>query len=566
MRIRRSLTSIPHLYRNVRRWTEILSVLSKYGLADWLSRVNFPFVKDRIKAADGKVLSRMSHSARIRMALTELGPTFIKFGQLLSTRPDVVGSELATELTRLQCDAPADSFDLVRQEVEQQLRRPLDEIFEWIDEAPLASASIGQVHAARLKDGRRVVVKVRHVGIERTIETDLEILHGLAQMAQRVEDWRAYHPVPLVNEMSRAMRRELDFRREERNLRQFAEMFNGQLDIVIPHPVAGLCTASVLVMDHVDGIKLTAVDQLRDAGLDLDDLARRGADLYLAMIFRHGFYHADPHPGNWLIADDGTIGLLDFGMVGRLSDSLREDLEALLLAIVNRDVTLAVALVRRVGDCPIDLDEPALANEVADLVGQHAGQALKDFDMSSALGDFVGILRHYRITLPSEAALLIKVLITLEGTARLLSPQFNLMSLMKPIHRWMLARRLSPVRQAKKMRRVMLQIDQLVGELPKSLNSILRQVQLGKFDVHLDHRRLGPSVNRLVLGMIVSAMFVGSSLMLSYRVPPLLWRGGAWGGIGELSILGLAGCATSIVVGLRLILAIRKSGNLDRDV
>ena len=192
MAIKRSLPSIPQLYRNVRRWTDILAILSKYGLADWLSRLNIEFFKDRLKAPDGAALARLTQAERVRLAMSGLGPTFIKIGQLLSTRPDLVGVELANELTKLQADVPADTFEQIRATVEGEQGKPLDEIFMRFDEVPLASASIGQVHAAQLPGGREVVVKIRHSGIERVVETDLDILGGLAQLAERVDEFRPY--------------------------------------------------------------------------------------------------------------------------------------------------------------------------------------------------------------------------------------------------------------------------------------------------------------------------------------------------------------------------------------
>ena len=259
------------------------------------------------------------------------------------------------------------------------------------------------------------------------------------------------------------------------------------------------------------------------------------------MIFQNGFFHADPHPGNILIRHDGTIGLLDFGMVGRISERLREDIEAMLVAIVNQDVMMLTTLIKRVGQCPIDLNDGALSTEVADFVSNYSTQVLSQFDMSGALKDFIDIVRRFQITLPGEVSVLIKVLITLEGTNRLLDPDFSLMEIMKPFQRMLILKRLSPTRQMRKMRRFYMQVEQLVDSLPMRLSNILEQVQTGKFDVHLDHRRLGPSVNRLVMGMMTSALFLGSALMLSYEVPPLMFPGEGWAGIQDISMLGIMG-------------------------
>ena len=584
MTMKRSIASIPQLYRNVRRWAEIITVLSRYGLADWLSRLNIDLIKDWLRAAEGEVIADQSYPVRIRMALAELGPTFIKFGQVLSTRPDIVGAEVAEELSKLQSDTPADDFDVVQKIIEEQQGCELNEIFSEFAENPMASASIGQVHSAKLLNhiidnenesenngdselSRDVVVKVRHAGIEDKIETDLDILAGLAQLAERLDDLKCYQPIAVVDEMARMMRNELVLNRECRNLMQFRSLFKGNKKLRIPKPIPSLCSEKMITMEHLDGVKLRdakARSQTDLSNVNLAEVAKAGANLYLKMIFKHGFYHADPHPGNILLMPDGAIGLIDFGMVGRISEQLREDVESMLVSIVNRDPMMLAALVKRIGDCPFDMNESSLSNDIADFVGQYSTQVISHFDMSGALKDFVEIVRRYKITLPSEASLLIKTLITLEGTARHLDPNFSLMEVMRPFQRMLLMKRLSPARQIRKAQRFYLQMEQLVENLPTRLSSILEQVQTGRFDIHLVHRRLGPTVNRLVLGLMTSALFLGSSLMLSYKVSPLMFPApGKWG-IRDISMLGLMGAMVSILMGLRLFWAIRKSGNLDQ--
>ena len=580
--MKRKITSVPQLYRNVRRWTEIVSVMSKYGLADWMSRFHIDFLTDRLKTQDGAAQSQLTHNARIRMTLTELGPTFIKFGQLLSTRPDLIGLELALELEKLQSDAPKDPFETTKRIIENEQGIPLEEIFVEFEKEPIASASIGQVHRAKLDPQRfafasseqkdepisnelvDVVVKVRHEGIDRIVETDLDILSGLAQLAEKLDDFKNYQPIAVVEEMSRTMMRELDFGREERNLIQFRSLFEKDKTVVIPEPISALCSARMITMQHISGTSIRKIKDNCPAGIDPNSVAQTGANLYLKMIFHHGFFHADPHPGNIIIQDDGTIGLLDFGMVGRISEQLREDIEAMLVAIVNQDVSMLSTLIKRIGRCPNNLNESAFSNEVADFVGQYSTQILAQFDMSGALNDFMSLVRRFQITLPGEVSLLIKVLVSLEGTGRQLNPDFSLMEIMKPFQRLLLLKRLSPTRQAKKMRRFYMEVEQLVDQLPKRISNILEQVQSGQFDVKLDHRRLGPTANRLVMGLMTSALFLGSSMMLSYKVPPLLFPDVGPMGTHDLSILGLLGCFASIMMGFRLTWAIRNSGNLDQ--
>ncbi|HMO14387.1 MAG TPA: AarF/UbiB family protein [Pirellulaceae bacterium] len=560
--MKRPLPSIPHLYRNVKRWTEIVSILSKYGLADWLSHININIIRNSLKNSDGEILARLTQPQRIRLALTELGPTFIKLGQLMSTRPDIVGVELANELTQLQADVPADSFEEIKATIETELNRSLDQLFATFEETPIASASIGQVHRATLPGGERVVVKVRHSRIERTVETDLDILAGLALIAEKLPDLKPYQPRSLIAEMSRTMQRELDFQRELRNLMQFQTILKSDTKVVIPDPISSHSSSGVLTMTELCGTKLARCDVLDET--ERDKIARLGARIYLKMIFEHGFYHADPHPGNLVLMSDNRLGLLDFGMVGRISEHMREDIESMLVSMVGRDVGMLVALVKRVGSCPIDLDQQRLSIDIEDFVGQYATLVLSEFDMSSALGDFVALVRRYNISLPAEVALLIKVLVTLEGTGRLLNPSFSLMEVMQPFHRRLIIRRMSPRRQLKKMYRLYYQVERLAESLPGTMTNILDQVQSGKFDIHLVHRKLGPTVNRLVLGLMSSAMFLGSSWMLSSKVPPVLFPGEGWFGIRDLSIFGLVGMLVSLVMGLRLIWAIRSSGNLEQ--
>jgi ubiquinone biosynthesis protein len=567
-----NVRSIPHIYRNVKRWTEIVRVLSKYGLADWLAQTNIEFAKDQLKHRDGEILARLTREARIRLTLAELGPTFIKLGQLLSTRADMTGKELAEELKLLQAATPADPPDVVRKTVETELGMTLDDLFAEFDLVPIASASIGQVHRARLKTGERVVVKVQHAGIESKVNEDLEVLAGLAQLAEQFPEFKPYRPTANVAEMGRTLRRELDFGREERNLHQFAELFKDDPTICIPKAHTELSTPRVLTMDMIDGIPVAQPALLEAAGLDREEVARRGANLYLQMIFTHGFFHADPHPGNILLLPGNVIGLLDFGMVGRIDERLRENIEDMLMGIVQHDVPLLVRVVKQIGQPPPQLDEAGLANDIADFVGHYSTQAIDQLDIGAALVDMTQIMRRYGIMLPSQVAMLIKTLVTLEGTAKLLSPRFSLMEVMQPFQRGMILRRLSPMRQAKKLRRLYLELEQLAEVLPQRIVQILEQIQSGKFDVHLDHRGLGPSVNRLVLGLLASALFVGSSFLLSYKVPPLLFFRNDpatftnWFGLHNISLLGLAGCTLSILIGLRLLWAIGKSGHLDQKV
>ena len=555
------LSSIPQIYRHLGRWYEILAVLSKYELATWIGRLGPDFAKDLLKARGGAAIARHPWETRLRLAMAELGPTFIKLGQLLSTRPDLVGVRLAEEFQNLQANVPADGPAVVQKVIESELGQPIEQLFAEFEPEAMASASIGQVHRARLGSGELVVVKVLHADIERKTAVDLDILAGLAQMAEMIPEFRNYRPAAIVAEYQRTMRRELDFGRELRNIQQFAHDFSGDPTVCIPKTYPALSSRRVLTMELLDGIKLSESDRLAVAGVDLDQIARRGATICLKMIFDHGFYHADPHPGNLLAMDDCRIGLLDFGMVGRIDERLHEDVSELLVALSNLDAEHMTSMILRLGKTPIDLDRAALSLDVADFLSYYATQSLEKFDLSGALNEMVEQIRRYDIMLPARIVMLLKALVTLEGTARLVSPKFNLVELIQPYRQKLFWRRFSPRRRIRKLQRLYSELEHLVDILPQGIANILEQMQGGRFDIHLDHRGLEPSVNRLVLGMLASALFVGSALMLSRNVPPLIHLPPLLPGV---SAPGAAAAVVSIALGLRLWRAINKSGHLDR--
>jgi ubiquinone biosynthesis protein len=545
------IKTIPQLYRNLNRAVEIFAILGKYGLAGWMSKLDVDFAKDLFKNQQGEALARHSAARRFRFALTELGPTFIKFGQVLSTRPDLVGVELATELELLLEEAPADPPEVVRETIQKELGQPVEELFDEFDDHALASASIGQVHRARLPSGEDVVVKVQHRHIEKKMRIDLDILAGIAQLAERVTDLKNYRPTATVAEFRRVLLHELDFAREQRNMERFRREFNGNPAVRIPRSFPDFCTGRVLTMERLSGVRLVDRQGLQESQIDLDEVAKSGADLFLEMIFTNGFYHADPHPGNFVLLEGGVIGLLDYGMVGLIDEPLRERMEEMLFALVGGDAPLLTSVITRVGATPPDLDRSALSLDLSDFVAHYADSPLAEFDLTAAVNELTEIIRRHQIMLPARIAMLLKVLVMLEGTSRLANPKFSLMELLKPYKTRMILRRLSPARQWRKLRRLYHELEHLAEVLPRGMIDIMQQVQTGKFDVHLDHRGLEPSVNRLALGLLASAVFIGSAMMLCTAVPPLI--------LGE-SLFGLMGCTLSLMMGMRLWWAMRHSG------
>ncbi len=550
------ISSIPQLYRDLNRSIAIIGVLSRYGLADWIQRLDLDFAKGLFKDQQGNRLADLSLETRVRMALMELGPTFIKFGQILSTRPDLVGPRMANELTALQEDAPADPPHVVRATMLAELGRPLEMFFAQFSDVPIASASIGQVHEAVLLDGRDVVVKVQHDRIRQRVHVDLEILAGMAELAAGVPELQPYRPRETVAEFQRSLLRELDFGREERNLQEFGRNFAEDTTVKFPAPISELCTPRVLTMQRLRGIKLGQVGQLQQAGYDLQDLARRGAEAFLKMIFEHGFYHADPHAGNLLVLDGGVIGILDCGMVGRVDEPLREQIEELLLAIYGRDPGQLKDVVMRIGQVPSGVDTASLQYDLSEFVSHYVNVPLDRLDLSTLLNEMTELLRQYHILLPPALSMLVKSLIMLEGTGRLLHPRLSLTEMAAPFQKRLLWQRFSPARQIKRFMHIAREWERLGTRLPRQITDLLDQAQAGRVEVHLEHHGLEPSVNRLVIGLYASALFVGGALMMSFEAGPLFLR---------TSVLGLLAIVTSGVLGFRVFWAIRRSGQLNRQ-
>lgn len=558
------ITSIPRYYRNLKRWREIILILRRYGLADWLSRLRLDLIRDWIKDDHGVPLASYSREARVRMALTELGPTFIKLGQVLSLRPDLVGSAQAAELQLLQANVPADSPEAIQRTIETDLKGSISKFFVEFDQQAMASASIGQAHRAKLHDGTAVVVKVQHENIRGKIHEDLEVLAGLAGLAERIPELAVWRPREIVSQLSRSLKRELSFTHEQANLTMLKEALSGLTGIRIPEAFASHSSPRVLTMSLLTG---ESINQVRDpdkySDLDREEFARRIADLYVEMIFVKGLYHADPHPGNILIDSDGTLGLLDFGMVGRIDDALRDNIEEMLWALSLKDSALLTSIIKRVGKVPQNIDDSLLSNDITDLIGTYGNQPIERIDLATALNDATDVLHRHRIVLPSQMGMLIKTLVTLQGTISQTSPKFSLLEAIEPMFKRMWRNRLSPWRQARRIRRLYIEVETLVEKLPGQISSLMELVQSGKLDVHLSHRGLSPSINRLVLGLLTSSLLLGSSILMASNVPPLLFINGGPFGLKNLSVIGLGGFVLSLIVTIRILLAINRSGHLD---
>jgi len=547
--------AVARVERNAHRAGEIIGVLAKYRLADWVKDLNYSWIQDRIKSVDGQPIPDLKFEERVRLALTELGTTFIKLGQMLSTRPDLVGPEMAGELAHLQTATPADPPDTVRAAVEAELGKPLNKLFAHFKEAPFASASIAQVHLARLHSGEHVVVKVQHAAIADKIMPDLDILAGLAELAEKhASQIRPYQPVAVVRQFRRTLLRELDFTVERRNLEEFAEHFAKDETVHFPRAYAEFSTRRVLTMERLEGILGTDSKALAASGVDLDEFARRGANMYLQMIFRDAFYHADPHPGNLMLLPGGVVGVLDCGMVGRLDEELAEGLDEMLMAVVDHKSVDLEEVILRLGSTPPETARDQLRADLTDFVADYMGQSIHDMDVSGALNSLLGIIRRYNITLPPALSVLLRTLVELEGTAQRLNPEFSLGEVIQPFYATMVRRRLSIRGVLDRLRHTYRDWERLVQALPRDMDDLLRRVREGTFSVHLDLRHIDPVINRLVLGVMTAALFVSSALLWSMKAPPT---------ISGVSVFGAVGYLIAAYLGWRLLRAIKRTGDID---
>jgi ubiquinone biosynthesis protein len=549
--------ALTRLERNVHRAGEIIGVLAKYGLADWVKGLNFSWIQNRIQSIDGQHIPNLKIEERVRLAFTELGTTFIKLGQTLSTRPDLVGPEMAGELAHLQTATPADPPDTIRATIEAEFGKPLNNLFAQFEDAPFASASIAQVHLARLHSGEQVVVKVQHAGILDKIMPDLDILADLAELAEKhAPQMRLYQPSAVVRQFRRTLLRELDFTLERRNIEQFEANFAQDDTVHFPHAYAQFSTRRVLTMERLEGILGTDAAALAASGADLNEFARCGANMYLQMIFRDAFYHADPHPGNLMLLPGGVVGVLDCGMVGRLDEELAEAIDDMLMAVVNRNSADLGDMLLRVGSAPPATPRDQLRADLTDFVADYVGQSIQDLNLANALNGLLEIIRRYNITLPPPLSLLLRTLVELEGTAQRLSPHFSLAEVCRPYYMTMVRRRLSIRGILGRLHHAYRDWERLAESLPRDLNDTLKRVRDGTFSVHLDHRHLDPVINRLVLGVMTAALFVGSCLLWSMKAPPLIYGVSVFGGVGYLM---------AAYFGWHLLRAIKKSGDINSN-
>ena len=390
--------------------------------------------------------------------------------------------------------------------------------------------------------------------VEQQVGNDIEILLELARLAENYSHvFDAYQPVRTTKYFCRILQAELDFSREQENLLAFGANFSGETDVRFPGCLSQLSGKRVLTMELLEGTTIAQMNAGASINAEPTDIARRGARVFLDMVFRDGFFHADPHPGNLMILNDGRLGIIDVGMVGRIDDELASQLENLLVSSISGDPELLLEVVTNIGRVPAEVDTSLLRTELFEFVSRYTVQDINNLDLAQALRDVMEVIHDYQITLNEQAAMLIKTLILLDGTAKSLNPDFSLAVLMNEYRREITMRRLHPERMIRKLRMAQRDWRRLFNLLPGDLSEILHQAKQGRFDVHLDHRRLDSIINRLVAGVLAAALFVGSSFLYAQRVPPL---------VGDYSLPGVAGSLAAVFLGWRVLRAIRFSGSL----
>lgn len=552
--------------RNIRRYRTILGVLIKYGFGHFVEQLNIDYYlalgkRIIIRRQNSHELHRLSQPQRLRMAMEELGPTFIKLGQLLSTRPDVLPQAYTDQFRKLQDKVPAQSAEEMRQQVERQIGLPLEAFCEEFSDEALAAASIAQVHRGRLKDGTEVVFKIRRPGITRTVETDIDILMGLAHLIeQHIPAVAIYDPVALVREFRRTIRREMNFSREGHTIERFAANFAGDPTVHVPKVYWDYSGDTVLTMEYVPGIKISHFDELRAQGLDLRELARRGASAFLKQVLEHGVFHGDPHPGNIFVLPDHVICMLDYGMVGRLSPELKQQLIDLLQALLERDVERIISQLLYSGELTDDADMKSLRRDLHEFIEDYYDILLQDLRVGRLLTDFIEILTMHRIRFPADFMLLAKALISMEGLGRQLDPEFNMIDHMRPYISKLVRERLSPGSVARDIGRISLSYAALIRNLPSDIKEFLNRLNRNQFKIDLEHRGLEKLVtdldrssNRISFAVVIGALIVGSSLIMQTDKGPMLFG---------FPMLGFLGYSVAGLLGLWLAIGILRSGRL----
>jgi ubiquinone biosynthesis protein len=561
----RKIGVIGRTYRHLSRYRQILTILFKYGFGDLLERLRLDqYIGAGLQAVSKKRTDRvekLTRHQRLRMAFEELGPTYIKLGQVLSTRPDLVPADYVNELAKLQDEVPPFPFGEVQEVIEAEFGKTSEELFDELEEQPLASASIGQVHKARLKDGEAVAVKFQRPGIQKVIEVDLEIMLHLATLAERhIKEFEIHRPVKIVEEFARTVEKEIDYRIEATNMERVARQFLDLPHAYIPFVFREFTTSQILTTELVDGIKISKIEKLEDAGLDKKVIANRVVGLVLKQAFDHGFFHADPHPGNIFVLADNVICMVDFGMMGIVDRATREEFVDLIDSVVHQNEVKTAQSLLNLTDWDEQPDIRTLEREVADFMGRHLYKPLKDMEIGKLLQDLIELTIRFRLRIPPDIFLMIKALTAIEGVGRMLDPDFDLIAHAGPFIKQIKLERFAPQRISADVFDMMFQFLQFLQQFPKDLLDLSSMIRQNRLSLQLEHKGLESMLatqdqtsNRMSFAIIIAALIIGSALIVISKIPPLVFG---------ISLIGIIGYLVAAIMGIWLLVAIIKKGRL----
>jgi ubiquinone biosynthesis protein len=554
------LGTIPRTYRSLRRLRRIISVLVKYGFDDIIERLNLagknllPFVRRRPE------LRGLTTAQRLRLVLEELGPTFIKFGQVLSTRTDLLPPEFIHELRKLQdMVAPMPQAE-VRQAVESALGRTVEELFAEFDFEVKAAASIAQVHMATLPSGRPVVIKLQRPNIERVIDDDSGVLMQLAQLMERHGVGREFEPVKIVEHFRRNIKKEIDFTLEGQNMDRFRANFAGSGTFRVPEVIWSHSGRRLLTMERLEGIKVSERERLIEAGYDPQVTAARLVEAMARQVIGFGLFHADPHPGNVFVLPGNVICLLDYGLVGRVDEDLVGQIVDMAAAVLRRDGDAMVRALLNIGSVESATNLRALKLDLLELVDRYYKASLRSIDMQALFEQFMAVVRVHHVSVPSELLLLARAVVLVQAVGRDLDPAFEPLARLTPLIGELAAARMGPAYHLRRFQGYLAEVADLLRELPRESRSLLHKLQRNELAVNLQHRGLerltdeiDRSSNRISFSLIIAALIIGSSIVLQSYSGPQVW------GFPLLALLGFIGAA---FLGFWLVIAIVRSGKL----
>lgn len=556
-----TLLPITRRIRNLQRYAEVLSVLVSYGFGDLIQELKLDRLLERglslvgVKHKEEAV--RLTRAARIRKAMEELGPTFIKLGQVLSTRPDLVPQEWVDEFKKLQDDVPPLPFEVIRQRLQEEFPGRLDELFKVVNPKPLAAASMAQAHRATLQDGTEIVLKVLRPGIQQVTETDMEILRALAQMAESHFNNLGFSPGEVVKEFARELAREVDMAHEGRATDRLRLYFEEDEGVVFPEVHWEASTRNVLALEEIHGILLSRVTESNLSKEDRRRVVENGARAVFRQCLEIGFFHADPHPGNLFALPGGRIAFIDCGMTGELDSKTTQQLANLVQGVVSGDSEKVISVVGALADVePDKLEDRVFRADIRSFVSNFEGVPLERLDFGYLLNEFFARLRVHRIRCPADLILLIKALTTIQGVARDLDPTFEMIPFARPYVERMVERQYGFTAVRKRIQRTLLQYTELAEDLPREIRPILAQLRKNKLAVNLEHkglhdltRTIEHASRNIAFSLIIAAMLIGSSILVLAAQTPGLW---------VLTALGIAGFVVAAVMTVLIVISNRR--------